>query len=208
MKILTKQEEDEAYQAHVDGGIKGGLISTAIFTPACFMLHRYWRPFRQLTLPFKAFLLTSGIASVIMIESERAGKRYEKSKYGAMTPYSIDYSKDSTKAAGATQPMVNITRPWTEEATDFVRRHQWSLVGGTWATGMGVAFTYLARQKHMSTMNKVVQARMYAQIITIAALLATAVIVGTNHTERRHINMDNPDLQPSVRVPKKSHSDH
>ncbi|KAJ1970327.1 Replication factor C, subunit RFC4 [Dimargaris xerosporica] len=170
MKILTKEQEAEAYQAHVDGGIRGGLVSTAVLTPSLYLLHRYWRPFRGLTVPFKAFLLTSGIASVVMIESERAGKKYEKAYYQPKVAVSPNAVCD------ANAPPQSLA----EKTQTFVRDHQWSLVGGTWASGMAVAFGYLARQKHMSTMNKVVQARMYAQVITIAALLGTAVIVGTS----------------------------
>ncbi|KAJ1975833.1 hypothetical protein H4R34_004193 [Dimargaris verticillata] len=186
MKILTKEQEAEAYQAHVDGGIRGGLVSTAVLTPSLYLLHRYWRPFRGLTVPFKAFLLTSGIASVIMIESERAGKRYEKEYYQPKVARAAVSPNAVRDADAPPQSLV-------EQTQTFVRDHQWSLVGGTWASGMAVAFGYLARQKHMSTMNKVVQARMYAQVITIAALLGTAVIVGTSKNSDKNKAMAQDD---------------
>ncbi|RKP35021.1 hypothetical protein BJ085DRAFT_8306, partial [Dimargaris cristalligena] len=178
MKILTKEQEDEAYQAHIDGGIRGGILSTAVFVPTTYLLNRYWMPFRSLTLPFKAFLLTSGIASVIMIESERAGRVYEKSQH-AKTPAPLTARFDATgkpivapsadQVAAATADAPLLTR-----ARTFVQDHQWSIIGTTWASGMGISLGYLMRQKHMSTMNKLVQARVYAQFITLAALLGTA----------------------------------
>ncbi|KAJ1914628.1 Replication factor C, subunit RFC4 [Tieghemiomyces parasiticus] len=181
MKILTKQEEDQAYQAHVDGGIRGGLYGAAVVFPTTYLLNHFWRPFRSLTLPFKAFLVTSSLATFIMIESERAGRHWETTVYNPIYSSNLEGFGDEEARKKALAAAAQEAQTVVGEARGFVRANQWSIIGGTWVTGMAISLGYLMRQKHMSTMNKLVQARVYAQAITLAALLGTAAIVGTSH---------------------------
>ena len=59
MKILSKQEEEEHYQATVTGGILGGAGGLAAGALGVFGATRRYPAFRNLTLPLRAFLVTS-----------------------------------------------------------------------------------------------------------------------------------------------------
>lgn len=58
---------------------------------------------------------------------------------------------------------------------DFGKEYRYPIVGTSWVLGMGIALGVVGRSPYLSTQQKLVQARVYAQTITIAVLCATAV---------------------------------
>lgn len=59
MKILTKEEEQEHYNATLTGGTIGGIGGLAVGALGVFGATRRYPAFRNLTLPLRAFLVTS-----------------------------------------------------------------------------------------------------------------------------------------------------
>ena len=57
----------------------------------------------------------------------------------------------------------------------FGKEYRYPIVGVSWVLGMGISLGLVGRSPYLSTSQKLVQARVYAQTITIAVLLATAV---------------------------------
>ncbi|KAL9638218.1 MAG: hypothetical protein Q9164_001695 [Protoblastenia rupestris] len=55
------------------------------------------------------------------------------------------------------------------------KENRYSIVGGSWVLSMGLALGLTGRNPYLSTQQKLVQARVYAQGLTIAVLIATAV---------------------------------
>jgi hypothetical protein len=67
-------------------------------------------------------------------------------------------------------------------------------IAGSWLVSMAGALTYSFSNKYLTTQQKVVQARMYAQAVTIAVLMASAGLsVYAGEDERRQ--KDEPDAQ-------------
>lgn len=62
-----------------------------------------------------------------------------------------------------------------ERFMDFGKEYRYPIVGTSWVLGMGIALGVVGRSPYLSTQQKLVQARVYAQTITIAVLCATAV---------------------------------
>ena len=56
----------------------------------------------------------------------------------------------------------------------FGKEYRYPIVGVSWVLGMGISLGLVGRSPHLSTQQKLVQARVYAQTITIAVLIATA----------------------------------
>lgn len=54
------------------------------------------------------------------------------------------------------------------------KENRYPIVGVSWALSMGVALGIVGRSPYLSTQQKLVQARVYAQTLTIAVLIATA----------------------------------
>ena len=57
---------------------------------------------------------------------------------------------------------------------DWGKENRYPIVAGSWVLSMGVALGIVGRSPHLSTQQKLVQARVYAQGLTIAVLIATA----------------------------------
>ena len=62
-----------------------------------------------------------------------------------------------------------------EKFMAFGKEYRYPIVGTSWVLGMGIALGVVGRSPYLSTQQKLVQARVYAQTITIAVLCATAV---------------------------------
>ena len=61
-----------------------------------------------------------------------------------------------------------------ERFMDWGKENRYPIVAGSWVLSMGVALGIVGRSPHLSTQQKLVQARVYAQGLTIAVLIATA----------------------------------
>lgn len=58
---------------------------------------------------------------------------------------------------------------------EFGKENRYKIVGVSWAASMAVALTIVGKSPYLSTAQKLVQARVYAQGLTLAVLVATAV---------------------------------
>jgi len=61
-----------------------------------------------------------------------------------------------------------------DKVADWASRHEYSIIVGSWALSLGLAGGIISRNKYQTTAQKVVQARMWAQGLTIAIILAAA----------------------------------
>ncbi|KAF0483166.1 mitochondrial hypoxia responsive domain containing protein [Gigaspora margarita] len=158
MKILTKEEEEEHYRATVKGGIKGAIIGLGVSLGVSLVAQRYSRFYQHLTLPIKAFLVSSGATAACITSAERAGLNYERRRYGFYQPVKEPHQQ----------------LPTTRVVKDFISENRYSIVCGSWALSMAGSLAYTYRNKYLTFAQKVVQARMYAQALTIVMVLATA----------------------------------
>lgn len=63
---------------------------------------------------------------------------------------------------------------FTQRAMDFGKRERYKIVGASWVASMFVAFSLVNRNKFLSGQQKLVQARVYAQFLTLGVLVASA----------------------------------
>jgi hypothetical protein len=91
---------------------------------------RYSPTFRKLTLPFKAFLVSSGTSAASIILAERAGLEYERKKYGYYEPEKqISSSQDKTSL---------------QKTKDFISENRYGIATSAWALSIvgSLAYTY------------------------------------------------------------------
>lgn len=55
------------------------------------------------------------------------------------------------------------------------KAHRYPIVAGSWVASMAISLGLVGRNPYLSTSQKLVQARVYAQTLTIAVLIASAV---------------------------------
>jgi hypothetical protein len=169
MKILTKEEEAAHYNATVSGGLKGGALGLLFGVGAVSLANRRSPSFRSLTLPLKAFLATSAGTFAAIIQADRASQAFETSRHH---PFSAPYKDQLQRAleeARAAEALPQRLRRWGRE-------HRYEIVLVSWVAGMGVALGMVGRNRYLTGAQKLVQARVYAQGLTVAVLVATAAL--------------------------------
>ncbi|CAM1504347.1 Fc.00g019380.m01.CDS01 [Cosmosporella sp. VM-42] len=165
MKILSKEEEEAHYAAVVKGGLIGGTLGLGVGIGGVMLASRRYPAFRGLTIPFRAFLVTSTGTFGAIINADRWSMRFQKAQ-DPMNNY-----QDSAKRA---QQIVRENETAYDRFMEYGREHRYSIVFVSWLASMGIALAIVGRSP-MNTANKVVQARMYAQGLTLAVLIVSAM---------------------------------
>jgi Hypoxia induced protein conserved region len=169
MKILTKEEEAAHYHTTVAGGLKGGALGLLFGVGAVSLAHHRFPSFRSLTLPLKAFLATSAGTFAAIIQADRASQAFETSRHHPFSAPYKDQVQRELELARANEPLSQRLRRWGRE-------HRYEIVGVSWVAGMGLALGMVGRNRYLTGAQKLVQARVYAQGLTIAVLVATAAL--------------------------------
>lgn len=166
MKILTKEEEAAHYRATLEGGFLGCAGGLAVGIVGIMAASRRYHFVRHLTLPMKAFLVTSSSTFAGIIAADSASRRYEQQR-NPLDRQFLEREKELKEAERA-----NMT--FTQKAMEFGRKERYKIVGGSWVASMAAAFAIVNRNKYLTGAQKLVQARVYAQFLTLGVLIASA----------------------------------
>lgn len=165
MKLLTKEEEQEHWNATVSGGIFGGVMGTLGGTAAVILAQRRYPTFRGLTVPFRTFLACSAGTFAAIIAADRASRNYEAER--------APERQHHLNAQEQLQQQITESQTFWERARSWGNKNRYSIVAGSWVASMGTAFAIVHRNKYLTGAQKLVQARVYAQGLTLAVLLAS-----------------------------------
>ena len=165
MKILTKEEEEAHYAAVVKGGLIGGTIGIGVGVGGVLFASRRYAAFRGLTIPFRTFLVTSAGTFGAIINADRWSMAFQKEQ----NP--MNFYQDETQRV---QQITRENQSAYERFMEYGKENRYSIVFISWLASMGLAFALVSRSP-MNTANKVVQARVYAQGLTLAVLIISAV---------------------------------
>lgn len=166
MKILTKEQEQAHYNETLKGGAVGGFGGLALGTLGVFLGTRRYAFFRQLTVPLRAFLVTSAGTFGGIVAADHWSRAYEK----AVNPIDREYhEREREKVAEA-----NAGKSFTQRAMEWGKQERYKIVGASWIASMVGAFTFVNRNPYLTGQQKLVQARVYAQFLTLGVLVASA----------------------------------
>jgi hypothetical protein len=157
----------------------------AVGLAAVYGATRRYPAFRSLTLPLKAFLVTSSGTfagqpedSCFVVESRLicflhtaivAADKYSRAYEASRHP------EDSYKDEAERQRQeIQASKSTLQQLKDWGRENRYPIVGASWVASMGIALALVGRNPYLSTQQKIVQARVYAQGLTLAVLVATA----------------------------------
>ncbi|KAI2638486.1 hypothetical protein GGS21DRAFT_508466 [Xylaria nigripes] len=165
MKIISQEEEREHYNAVLTGGAIGGSLGIGLGIAAVMGATRRYAGFRALTIPFRAFLVSSVGTFGAIVNAERYSNNFHLAN-NPMTFYKDQASRDADLLR-AQETSWQRFRQWGE-------KNRYSIVFGSWVAAMGIAMGIVSRNKYLSASQKLVQARVYAQGLTLAVLVASA----------------------------------
>ncbi|CAK7203410.1 Replication factor C, subunit RFC4 [Sporothrix eucalyptigena] len=167
MKVVTKEEEAAHYSAVLRGGAIGGATGLALGLAGVIGASKRYAGFRNLTVPFRAFLVSSSATFGAIILAERNSIAFAR----ANDPM-FGYKDESQR----TQTQMRKAESSKAKALEWARENRYSIVVTSWAASLGLAMALVGRNKYLTTAQKIVQARVYAQGLTLAIILATATL--------------------------------
>ncbi|KAI9836262.1 MAG: hypothetical protein M1819_001599 [Sarea resinae] len=168
MKILTAEEERDHYHATVKGGILGGAVGVSTGLLGVFAATKRYPAFRTLNLPLRAFLVTASGLFATIVSADRASHNFEMERH----------PEDKFRGDENSQLLAQIEsqKSFGTRTLDWAREHRYPIVFGSWVASMGVAGAIVGRNPYLTGQQKLVQARVYAQGLTLAVLVATAAL--------------------------------
>jgi len=172
MKVLTKEEEQAHYNATVKGGTIGGIVGTAVGAVGVMAATRRYASFRALTVPFRAFLVASTGTFIAVIAADRASAAYDI-EHTPEKKRQVEREREREALLESNKTVFQRSKEWAQE-------NRYPLLFGFWIASMAGSWTMVNRNRYLSGSQKLVQARMYAQGATLAALLTSFAIEGND----------------------------
>lgn len=156
MKVATPEEIKEYNHTCLIGGIKGAGIGALLGIGLAYTLKmRQPHLFGNMSATVKVGTgIVPGLAG-FSIGAEKAGEAYDDQKYSGAY---LDMEHRKNQQAGFMH---------------YLKEHKYKCVFGGWVVSMAGSMWYVFRDKYMTSTQKIVQARMYAQASTIILLFAT-----------------------------------
>ncbi|EAW22637.1 HIG1 domain-containing protein [Aspergillus fischeri NRRL 181] len=166
MKILSKEEEEAHYREVLKGGTIGGVVGLIGGFAGVMAASRRYATIRNLTLPMKSFLVTSSGTFFGIIAADHASRSFEASRNAERQWY------ESREERLRQEELAGMS--FIDRMTAFARREKYKIVGATWVASMIGSFAMVSRNPYLTGSQKIVQARVYAQGLTLAVLVASA----------------------------------
>jgi hypothetical protein len=127
---------------------------------------RRFQTIRNLTMPMKAFLTTSSGTFVGIIAADHASRDFETQQNAQKVWY--ENREERLRA----EELRGLS--FTDRAVAFARREKYKIIVATWLASMAGSFALVSRNPYLSSSQKIVQARVYAQGLTLGVLCASA----------------------------------
>lgn len=167
MKIIDR-EEREAHASHVlaeglKGMFYGSILSVGLYT---YLKVRQPVRFRSFNTSIKACLLIMPTVSMSAFFADEG---------------SVDFDRQMYSSGFTNQKVLEEYREWSnlplsDKIFSTLSSNQYKIIFTSWLASMYGSWVYVNRDKVMTTPQKLVQARMYAQAITILLLLSTILL--------------------------------
>ncbi|KAI6166217.1 hypothetical protein EDD17DRAFT_43717 [Pisolithus thermaeus] len=164
----------DAEGAAIRGAIEGTVMGTAATLPSLYILHRQWPYFRSLPLQVKALAAIIIILPTTAIRAEHRMIDYERSHWDGADKYAVERRAHEERLRWGSLSVKDKFADWTA-------RHQLSFVVGSWALAMAISGAIIMRDPHLPVRHKVVQARVWAQGLTLGVIIATGALT---HSQR------------------------
>ncbi len=154
--------------------MEGVLAGLAISLPLSFVAQRKWAAYRALPIQLKVLGVITVVLPAYAIGAERRGVEYDESTWTGAGKHVLE------------REHLEEEKKWesysgTEKLKDWALRNQYKVILGSWAASMAVAGAIVMTNKYQTLPQKVVQARMWAQGLTIGVLIGAGVMT---HSQR------------------------
>lgn len=172
-------------QVTLMGGIKGAAVGLGLGLITTVVAQKRSPNIQAITTPMKSLMVGSATVAGYLFGSERNATKYENSQYGYL-------DEEELKALARAEGTERLSAK--DSLIHYLNDNRWSIIAGSWVLSMAGALTYSFSNRFLSTQQKIVQARMYAQAVTVAVLMASAGLSVYAGEDEKH-QKDEPDAQ-------------
>ncbi|WPK27020.1 hypothetical protein PUMCH_004391 [Australozyma saopauloensis] len=164
MKII----DDEERNAHWNHVLKEGLKGCAVGMGLAALLvagvkKRYPQQYMRYNASVKAAMWAMPTISVGAFFADEGSVKFDEQMYRG------DFIEKAKKEKQAQWEQLS----GTDKVLTFANDHKYKIIIGSWAASLWGSWHIVNRDKYMTTAQKAVQARVYAQAITVVLLLGT-----------------------------------
>ncbi|KAE8212850.1 hypothetical protein CF327_g3556 [Tilletia walkeri] len=167
-RVGNEEQRQAQYDYAISHAAKGAALGLSLALPAAYLLNKRWAPFKRLNLPVQAFFVSSASIAAGVIAADKAGIRFVEQHYtdeGAMLRRKAMSVEDQMWAELSTRDRILTT----------IKDNQFAAVSGIWALSLAGILAYI-RTQPLSGAQRLVQARVWAQGITLISLVGLAGI--------------------------------
>ncbi|KAF9534571.1 hypothetical protein CPB83DRAFT_203075 [Crepidotus variabilis] len=180
MKINLNQEQvQEHTAASRRGAIEGAALGASVGLAGSYWAQRRLHAYQRLPLSLKALGIIIITAPCLSIQAERRGLEYDRSQWVGAAVHLMDERELEAEKHWESLSL------W-DKVGDWSYRHQYSLIMGSWAGSLGVAAAIISRNKYQTYPQKIVQARMWAQGLTIGLLIVAGALTHSRKEIAHH----------------------
>lgn len=166
MKLITEEEKKAHWNTVSVGGVKGMILGTA-FSVALFSFAPSKYP-RLLKMPWsiKTAIFVTPPAFIASVNAELCSSEFDYDMYSSEASQKRILEEHSRWESLTT----------TEKTVETLNGNKYPIITGLWAASMWGSWVVVNRDPLLTKTQKFVQARMYAQFLTVGLLLASMAL--------------------------------
>ncbi|KAG2369760.1 hypothetical protein BDR07DRAFT_1388273 [Suillus spraguei] len=126
------------------------------------------------------------IAPLISVRAEHRGLDFHRQHWTSSGQTELEKEREEEWRRWASLSPKDKLAEWTA-------KHQLSVIVGSWALTMGLVGNKVMRDPLISTPNKIVQVRLWAQGLTIGVIIATAALTHSQRAQAANMRKHSPD---------------
>ncbi|ODQ82628.1 hypothetical protein BABINDRAFT_169863 [Babjeviella inositovora NRRL Y-12698] len=181
MKLLSDEESTAHRNATLIGCAKGAVLGAAISTSIFTLGVKRWPAIRRLNTSIKTAMCVMPPLACFSVWGELA---------------SLAFDEDFYQSEKKRQDMIEAQKYWNamdtkQKCIHTLSTNRYSILGASWVGSMWGSWALVNRDPIMTKAQKIVQARMYAQALTIVLLIGTVYL--SMYEEEHGINHENND---------------
>ncbi|PGH17672.1 hypothetical protein AJ79_01034 [Helicocarpus griseus UAMH5409] len=192
MKLLTKEEENAHYNEVLKGGALGTITGLIGGAAGVLAASKRFPTIQNLTLPMKAFLVTSSGTFFGIIAADHSSRNFE------MSTHHEHQFLGEREARIRNQELATMSA--TDRLWEFVRKEKYKIMTASWAASMIGSWVLVSRNPTLTKGQKIVQARVYAQGLTLAVMCGTAAMEISDQRKGRGLMDKMKEKQDKTRL--------
>lgn len=167
MKIINDEERNAHFKFVSRQGLKGCLVGAgAAALLVAGVKRKYPMQYRKFNTSIKAAMWAMPIVSLGAFFADEGSVKFDEQNY--RSEYFENVKKDKDQAWN------KLSTP--DKIFTFANDNKYKIILSAWASAMLGSWTLVNRDKYLTTAQKAVQARVYAQAITVVLLLGTLLL--------------------------------